>query len=144
MERMFNKVAATDKLNAEASVSSLARRGVFNAAVGGDANLLGENELVDAVLTGSVKLDDIEADELPETLKPMARAEQEEYVARLAGERSELKRQIQKLSVDRDGYLKAKVEEAGGLKDSLDQQIYEAVREQGGKVGLEYEGGPDY
>ena len=141
---MFEKVAATDKLNAHASVASRARRGVFNAAVGGDANLLGENELVDAVANGSVSLDNIEADELPEALKPMARAEQEAYVARLAGERQDLKKDIQKLSEDRDGYLRAKVEEAGGLKDSLDQQIYDAVKEQGGKVGLEYTDGPEY
>ena len=142
--KMSLKVAATDKLNAFASLASRARRGIFNAAVGGDANLLGENELVDSVANGSVSLDDIEADELPEALKPMAREEQEAYVARLAGERQDLKKEIQKLSEDRDGYLRTKVDEAGGLKDSLDQQIYEAVKEQGGKVGLEYSDGPEY
>jgi hypothetical protein len=31
-----------------------------------------------------------------------------------------------------------------GLKDSLDQQLYEAVKEQSGKAGLEYEDGPSY
>ena len=143
-ERMLRKVAATDKLELHASVATRARRGVFNAAVGGRTNLLGENELVDAVARGEVELDEIEPDALPEALKPMAPAEQQAYVARLADERSDLKRQIQELSADRDGYLAKKVDEAGGMKDSLDMQLYKAVKEQAGKVGLEYESGPTF
>ena len=143
-ERMHKKVAATDKLELTASVASRARRGVFNAAVGGTTNLLGENELVDAVVSGTVELDDLEPEALPEALKPMAPEEQRAYVGRLAGERADLKRQIQELSTDRDGYIAEKVDEAGGMKDSLDQQLYEAVKEQAGKAGLEYENGPAY
>ena len=143
-ERMLRKVAATDKLELHASVATRARRGVFNAAVGGRTNLLGENELVDAVTSGVVDLNELDEADLPEALKPMAPAEQQAYVARLANERSDLKRQIQELSADRDGYLAKKVDEAGGMKDSLDMQLYEAVKEQAGKVGLEYEVGPTY
>ena len=143
-ERMVRKVAATDKLELHASVATRARRGVFNAAVGGRANLLGDNELVDAVTSGVVDLNELDGAEMPEALKPMAPAEQRAYVARLAGEREDLKRQIQDLSADRDGYLAKKVDEAGGMKDSLDQKLYEAVKEQTGKVGLEYESGPTY
>ena len=143
-ERMLNKVAAADKMEVSASLASRARRGVFNAAAGGRTNLIGENELVDAVATGTVELDDLEAADLPEALKPMAPAEQGAYVARLADERADLKRQIQALSVDRDGYIAKKVDEAGGMKDSLDQKLYEAVKEQAGKAGLEYESGPTY
>ena len=142
--RMQKKVAATDKLELTASVASRARRGVFNAAVGGTANLLGENELVDAVASGAVELDDLEPEALPEALKPMAPEEQRAYVGRLAGERADLKRQIQELSADRDGFIAEKVDEAGGMKDSLDQQLYDAVKEQAGKAGLEYENGPAY
>ena len=142
--RMKSKVAATDKLQASASVAVLARRGVFNASVGGRANLIGENELVEEFTNGTVSLDEIEADALPAALKPMARAEQKAYVAGLATKRDDLKRRIRALSEDRDSYLEKKVEEAGGLKDSLDQQLYEAVKEQAGKAGLEYEDGPSY
>ena len=143
-EKAASKVAATDKLNAHASVASRARRGVFNSSVGGTANMLGENELVDAVASGDVALEDIEAEALPAALQPMAPEEQRVYVASLAEERSELKRQIQNLSADRDGFLEKKVEEAGGRKDSLDQKLYDAVKEQGGKAGFEYEDGPAY
>jgi len=137
--RMKEKVAATDKLHAGSSVESRARRAVFNTAAGGRANQLGKNELVDAFASGEVKLDEIEAEELPEALKPMAPAEQQVYLSALVDERDDLQRQIRDLSSDRDGYLAKKVEEAGGMKDSLDNKIYEAVKEQAGKAGLEYD-----
>ncbi|MCP5091868.1 MAG: VWA domain-containing protein [Gammaproteobacteria bacterium] len=142
--KMRDKVAATEKLHEGASYASRARRGVFNASEGGRTNLLGENELVAAVASGTVDLNKLEEDALPEALKPMAPAAQEAFVAELAEERADLQRQIRKLSEDRDGYLAKKVDEAGGLKDSLDQKLYDAVKEQAGKAGLEYEDGPTY
>ena len=143
-EKMHDKVAATDKLHSGASFASRARRGVFNASAGGRTNLLGENELVDAIASGEVELKDIEEDALPESVAVMAPAEQAEYVAGLASERAELTRQIQELSQDRDGFLAKKVEEAGGMKGSLDQMLYDTVKDQAGKAGLEYEDGPAY
>jgi Mg-chelatase subunit ChlD len=143
-EKMREKVAATEKLHDGASFASRARRGVFNASAGGRTNLLGENELVDAITSGEVELKDIEQDALPEAVAVMAPAEQEEYVAELASERAELKQQIQELSQDRDSFLARKVEEAGGMKDSLDQKLYDTVRDQAGKAGLEYQDGPAY
>ena len=143
-ERMLKKVAATDKMELHASVATRARRGVFNAAVGGRANLLGENELVDAVASGTIELDELAPEDLPEALKPMAPAEQQAFVTRLADERADLKRKIQELSADRDDFIAVKVDEAGGMKDSLDHQLYEAVKEQAAKSGLEYVNGPAY
>jgi Mg-chelatase subunit ChlD len=143
-EKMRGKVAATDKLHEGSSVASRARRGVFNASAGGRANLLGENELVAAVVGGDVKLDELDKDALPETLQAMAPAEQEAYVAELAEERADLQKRIQGLSEDRNSYLRMKVEEAGGLKGSLDQKLYDAVKDQASEAGLEYEEGPAY
>ncbi len=143
-KKMHAKVAATEKLHEGSSFASRARRGVFNASVGGRTNLLGDNELVAAVASGAVDLDELEEDALPEALKPMAPAEQEAFVAELANKRADLQQQIQELSQDRDGYLAKKVEEAGGLKSSLDQRLYDAVREQAGVAGLEYRDGPTY
>ncbi len=142
--RMHQKVAATEKLNEGSSVASRARRGTFNASAGGRANLLGDNELVAGVVSGAVDLDELEEDALPEAMKPMAPAEQQAYVAGLAKERADLQRQIRDLAEDRNAYLSKKVEEAGGMKSSLDLQLYEAVKEQAGEAGLEYEDGPAY
>jgi Mg-chelatase subunit ChlD len=143
-DRMLSKMTATDKLTASSSVASRARRGTFNASAGGRTNMLGEKELVDAVSSGEIKLDEIVVENLPAAMKPMAAEEQEAYIVGLASERADLKQKIQLLSEDRNEFLEKKVEEAGGLDDSLDRQIYEAVRAQGGKAGLEYEKGPAY
>jgi Mg-chelatase subunit ChlD len=142
--RMRDKVAATDKLRDGASVASLARRGVFNAGDGGRANLLGEKELVSAVVTGSVSLEEIDNEALPEELRPMAPAEQAEHVARLAQERAEIQSQIVALSDDRSAFIAKKVEEAGGLGESLDQKLYDVVSRQAAEAGLEYAEGPEY
>jgi hypothetical protein len=143
-DKMHRKVAATVKLNEGASIASRARRGTFNVSAAGRTNLLGENELVDGITSGTIDLNDIEKEALPAAMAEMAPADQLSYVAGLADERADLQRQIQELSEDRDGYLAKKVEEAGGLRSSLDQKIYDTVKEQAGKVGLEYEDGPAY
>ena len=142
--KMENKVAATVKLNSGSSVSSLARRGTFNVSAGGRANLIGDKELVDAVASGDVILAELEPEELPEALKPMASEEQTAYVANLARERSDLQRQIGKLAEERDGFIAKKVDEAGGLEDSLDRKLYDAVKDQASAAGLDYEDGPAY
>ncbi len=143
-EKMRSKVAATDKLHEGASFASRARRGAFNVTVSGRANLLGDNELVAAIVGGTVDLDELDEDALPEALKPMAPAEQEAFVFELADKRADLQRQIQDLSLDRDGYLAKKVEEAGGMESSLDKKIYDAVKDQAGAAGLDYTDGPTY
>lgn len=143
-ERMHAKVTATDKLTAASSPAALARRGVFNASEGGRSNLVGDNELLDALASGEVELGELEREALPEVMQPMAPAEQKDFVARVAEERADLKRQIQLLADKRDGFLSEKVEEAGGLESSLDQQIYRTIREQAGPAGLDYDDGPSY
>jgi hypothetical protein len=143
-EKMQAKVAATEKLHAEASVASLARRGAFNASAAGRANSLGSKELVDAVTRGEVDLATLDANMLPASLRPLAPAEQAAVVDRLADERAELTRQIRELAEQRDTWLEKKVEEEGGAADSLDHKIFETVSEQAAKTGLTYEDGPGY
>ena len=100
--------------------------------------------MVAAIVGGTVDLDELDEDALPEALKPMAPAEQEAFVFELAEERADLQRQIQDLSVDRDGFLAKKVEEAGGMESSLDKKLYDAVKDQAGAAGLDYTDGPTY
>jgi Mg-chelatase subunit ChlD len=142
--KMQSKVEATEKLNKQASIASRARRGAFNASAGGKKNLLGENELVDAVASGRVDLDAIDKEALPAALKPLAPEEQKAMIAQMAGERRELARQVHELAQKRDSYIAGKIEADGGADDSLDHKLYDAVREQASKAGLEYSDGPSY
>ncbi|MEA2094179.1 MAG: VWA domain-containing protein, partial [Pseudomonadota bacterium] len=138
-EKQQHKVEATEKLHAAASVSSRARRATFNASKSGGANFLGEGELVDEVISGRVDLSSIDQDQLPEPMKAISPKAQQALISELAERRNGLQRQIQELSAQRSGYLKKKVEESGGARDSLDDKIYRTVREQAGKLGLSYE-----
>ncbi|MGI9321338.1 MAG: vWA domain-containing protein [Thiogranum sp.] len=138
-EKQQSKVAATDKLHATSSFASRARRAAFNASKSGETNFLGEGELVDDIASGRVELSDIETDQLPESIKAMAPAQQKALIEETAHRRDELQRQIRDLSEQRAGFLNKKVEEAGGAGDSLDEKIYSAVRDQAGKAGLRYE-----
>ena len=138
-EQQLRKLAATGKLHAAASIESRARRAAFNASKSGAANFLGEGELVDDVASGRVALSRIDRDKLPEPLQAMAPAEQQALITETAARRNELKRQIGELADQRADYLKKKVQERGGARDSLDNKIYDAVRAQAGKAGLSYE-----
>jgi len=138
-EKQRRKIKASDKLHAASSVESRARRAAFNASKSGAANFLGEGELVDEVSSGRVDLSSIDKDQLPEPLQAMASEEQAVIISETAERRDELQRQINELTEQRSTYLEKKLEEAGGARDSLDDKIYSAVREQAGRLGLTYE-----
>jgi hypothetical protein len=81
---------------------------------------------------------------LPPTIAKLAPEQQRQVLAATAEQRQALQGEIAKLAKERDAYIKDKVEASGGAKDSLDQQIYDAVREQAEPMGLRYEGGPKF
>jgi Mg-chelatase subunit ChlD len=133
------KLDANARLRKELSTEALARRDTFNATASGKANLLGDRELVDAISSGRVDLDEIEEENLPASLQALAPAEQMEVIGEQAKRRDELQQEIRKLSESRSSYIKQKVEAAGGADDSLDEKIYGAVRDQAASVGLTYD-----
>jgi Mg-chelatase subunit ChlD len=137
--KQASKIAATDKLHKEASTESKARRATFNASASGKANLLGENELVDAVASGKLKLSSLPKKSLPESLQAMSPAAQEEFVGKTKKERSALESEIKQLAEQRNDYLRQKVVAEGGKKDSLDAKLYGAIRNQAKVKGLVYE-----
>lgn len=138
-EKQQHKLDAAHKLHAESSVESRARRAVFNASVSGEANFLGDGELVEDIASGRVELSTIDRDELPQALQAMSPQEQETLIGETANRRNELQREIKELSHQRADFISKKVEEVGGAKDSLDHKIYDAVREQAERKGLRYE-----
>ncbi len=133
------KLDASRKLHEGLSTEALARRSTYNATAAGKKNLLGERELVDAVTSGRVQLDDIERDNLPASISAMAPAEQLGVIQEKAEERARLEQEIKSLAESRNAYIKERVDAAGGAGDSLDEKIYRAVKDQAASVGLSYE-----
>jgi Mg-chelatase subunit ChlD len=141
---MDRKVEATAKLHEGASIAARARRGAFNATAGGVVNLLGENELVDDVANGRIDLATLPASELPEPMRDLPAAEQEAVVTGLRIKREDLQSRIAALAGQREQFIADELAAAPATPSSLDQQIYETVREQAKAVGLEYTEGPAY
>ena len=82
--------------------------------------------------------------ELPKSIAALPRDKQEAAVAETAKKRQDLQRQIAELAKDRDAFIRKEIDAHGGAAGSLDQKIYDAVREQAAPVGLEYDGGPKF
>lgn len=141
---MEEKVAATDSITAAASAAALARRGVFNVSASGAANLAGEHELVQDVASGRVELDAVPQAQLPASLAELSAEERKAHVAELAKRREELQQRIAELGRERDAFLADEIAERGGAAESLDVQLYDAVREQAAPKGLRYDSGPKY
>lgn len=134
-----SKLDASSKLHRELSETALARRATFNATVSGKSNFLGEGELVDAITSGRVELDDIDKDELPASLQAMAPEAAMEVITEQARRRDAIRSEIKKLSESRSGYIQEKVDALGGADDSLDEKIFGAVKDQARAKGLIYE-----
>lgn len=134
-----DKIAATDKLSANSSVESRARRALFNVSKSGAANLIGDKDLVDDVKNGKVDLSKIEREKLPASLQALPAPAQQALVEQTAKERDQLTHEIAELGRQRADYLKKEVANAGGAKGSLDARIYGAVREQAKSKGLDYQ-----
>jgi Mg-chelatase subunit ChlD len=141
---MAAKVDATERLRETASVAAQARRGAFNASAAGLGNLLGGRELVDDVAAGRIDVAAVPPAQLPAPLVGLSRPEQEALLKQNADKRQKLQAEIAQLASERDAYIEQKVEAAGGAERSLDQQIYEAVREQAAPIGIEYKDGPKF
>jgi Mg-chelatase subunit ChlD len=133
-----DKDEAAERAKVAASPAALARRATFNASEAGKDNLLGKQELVDAVTSGRVDLKTVAPEALPAPMQAMSPEERQALVTQTAAKRDELKRQIRDLADERASYLKKKVEADGGAGASLDHKVFEAVRAQGGAVGLSY------
>jgi hypothetical protein len=133
------KQSAAAKLHSLASPAAQAKRADFNTSKSGDKNFLGEGELVDAVSSGRVSLEEIVVTALPEPMQAMSAGERKAMIADHAAQRSELKREIQLLASQRQDYLDDKVAELESAESSLDYRIFGAVKEQAAGKGLKYD-----
>jgi len=142
--RQLAKVDATDKLHALASPATQARRAAFNATAAGATNAIGDSELVADVASGRVDIAAVEVDKLPAPMQTMSVEARKELVEKTAGKRADLQAQIKALADQRDDYAAKQIAAGGGAKDSLDDKIYSAVREQAKSTGMIYPEAPKY
>ncbi|MEM1229381.1 MAG: vWA domain-containing protein [Pseudomonadota bacterium] len=129
---------ATAALQAKAPVAALARRGAFNTSAAGKANLFGSKDLIEDIERGAITLSAVPVEALPDALAELEPEARPAAIRARKARRDALRDQLKALSEERDAFLTKEAEAAPALAESLDYQIFEAVKEQGSERGLSY------
>jgi hypothetical protein len=132
-EESLARKRETDAMAAKMPAPAAAERAAYKSVSG----RMGAYDLVSAVESGEVKLDEIEEENLPEEMREMGKDERAEYLAEKKAERDDLRRRIAEISKKREAYIKAKVAEAGA-EDSFDARVLSMIRTQALDKGITY------
>lgn len=95
-------------------------------------------DMVDGVAAGSVDVDKMDEQSLPEEMRKMSKEERKKYVAQKAEERKKIQAEIDKLNKERDAYVaKQRTTKAG--QATLDEAIVNVMRQQAKKKNFVFE-----
>ena len=138
---MLRRQAAQDR-NAEGASPSVAAQRMSSKVGGNYRN--GAWELVDAVKDGSVKLEEVEVEDLPEEMKEMSVEERKAHVEQKQAERDALKKEIAELTAERETFVAAERERraAAGEGDDFGQAVRKAMNAQLEAKGYEVPAAP--
>lgn len=131
-EKMARKREADELVAAMAPAAAVER-----AAYKSTSGRMGGYDLIDAVDSGEVELEEIETENLPAEMRDMTDKEKESFLVARKDERSQLRRQITELNQKRAAYIKTKLAE-GGDADSFDTQVLSMIRAQAAGKGITY------
>jgi hypothetical protein len=95
-------------------------------------------DLVDAVCTGTVKLEDLKPEDRPEEMRKMTLDECKVFLEGKSKERAEMQAKINALNEERNKYV-AEQMKAHSATNTLDAVIVSAVREQAAKRNFQFE-----
>ncbi len=93
-------------------------------------------DLVDAVRDNTVRLEDVNKEELPTELQEVPAEELAEVIAQKSKERTEIQEKILALNKDRETFVAQERQKLAGESDTLDSAMITAVREQAEKKGI--------
>ncbi len=132
----YERQAAQDRNAALASKEAAVGRAIAKSS----SNYRNESwDLVDALKDNITKLEEIEAEELPENMQKMTPEKRKAYVEAKTKERAEIQKRIQELNVLRNNYVAAEMKKRHGDADTLGKAIITAVREQAVRKNFSFE-----
>ena len=122
-----------------AAPSAVASRLAYLSKKGGRLNS-GRADLVDAVASDEVALEEVPNEALPEKMQEMSRDEQHAYLRQKTTERETLRQRIATLVEQRDAYVAKETAklEAEGKGDGFDAEVMESIRQQAVDYGIVY------
>jgi hypothetical protein len=147
-DKQLTRVSSAKRIYDEASVSAVAQRAVFNSSKSGLGNFIGANELINDYDNGKVDLEKLEKDVLNDELKKMSKDQLVEYVKEQSDKRKEIAKKIDELSKKRQEHIDKELKKLSlsnkDNKANLDTLIYECIKSQAAKNGIDYKEGPRY
>jgi Mg-chelatase subunit ChlD len=119
------QTAAESKIAAAAPVSAQADR-AMNKAINSRAY---DGDLLQGLENGTMKLEDVKPEELPEELRRLSPEERKQEIEKRQAQRRQIRAEIMQLSKDRAEFIK-KERAKSGAKNSFDSVVAEALKEQ--------------
>jgi Mg-chelatase subunit ChlD len=96
-----------------------------------------DGDLIQAIENGSVKLDSLKKDELPDELQKLSPDERRKAIAAKIEERKQIREQILELSNKRDAFiLEERKKQSAKTPTGFDQAVTEALKQQISRKGL--------
>lgn len=125
------KIAKKIKLNESAPSSAAADMASYiNKSQKGAGAVTGGGDLVEDIKNGRLKLDKIEAKELPAELKDMPVAKQKEYIDQKIAERESLSAELASLVKKRDEFIREAGAKAASSTDNFDSGVKKTLQKQ--------------
>jgi hypothetical protein len=128
--------ARAERIHDHSSLGVQASRGGFNATAGRRRNLYGSKDLLADLRGGLVKLDDLDAAQMPESLRSMTADERRAFLDQQARLRADLEWTIQSVAAERQKYLANEQEKRGGSAESLTARLFTAIQPQAARHGF--------
>jgi hypothetical protein len=101
----------------------------------------GEWDLVAAVESGRVKLEEVKEESLPEDMKKLSADERKAYIDGRIAERKKLRDKLAELAKARDEFLRKEAAAGKSKPDAFDKVILEMLRSRAGEKGIKYGAG---
>lgn len=115
-----------------------AERAAFQAAAApAQAAAEAEWDAVSAIESGSLRKEDIKADQLPPEVQKLDKAGQQKYLDEKLAERKKLKEEINRLQAQRKAYISQEEKKQSGAQ-TLDKAMIETIRRQAVKRGYKF------
>jgi Mg-chelatase subunit ChlD len=100
---------------------------------------VGEGDLLDALKAGTVKLEELKDEELPESLRGMSKEDRAKWVKEQEAKRDELRKKILELDRKRADHIKQQLEKDGKAKDGFDGQVLKILEKQAKDADIKFE-----
>ena len=131
-------VSAKQAMSEAVAAPAAADRLSYNAKT--NKSVQGAGELLDALTSNSLKLEDIRTKDLPPELQKLSREELEARIAQAGKDRAALQKEIAEVAQKREAFIAEENKRlaAAGKGDSFDTEVVQTIRKQAERKGIHY------